>query len=141
MAHKIKLGSRPKTFARTVTFPMPGEEAGSIEVKFRYRSRTEFAEFVDKLQAEAKAQAEEDIARARATIEAGEKFVEPTQAEIVARQNEANVRFLLDAVDSWNLDVPFDKEAAEQLADELPAAVNAILNDYRAALVEGRLGN
>lgn len=79
MAQKIKLGARPKTFARTVTFPMPGEEMGSIEVKFRYRSRSEFAEFVDNLQAEAKAAGDEEISRLRSAIEAGSEVTNPTQ--------------------------------------------------------------
>jgi hypothetical protein len=141
MAKKIVLGKRPTTFARTVTFPMPGEDAGSIEVLFKYRTRTEFAAFMDELQAKIRAAADDDVARLRTAIADGDKIADPTQAEITARQNAFNVRFLLDAVDGWNLDVPFDKESAEQLVDELPAAVNAIVSDYRTALTEGRLGN
>jgi hypothetical protein len=141
MAKKIVLGKRPTTFARTVTFPMPGEDAGSIEVQFKYRTRSEHAEFTDGLQAEIKATADAEAARMRAAVEAGEDIANPTQAEITARQNAFNVRYLLGVVDSWNLDIPFDVESAKQLVDELPAAVGAIVNDYRAAIVEGRLGN
>jgi hypothetical protein len=141
MAKKIILGKRPTSFKRIVSFPMPGEDAGSIEVTYKYRTRSEHAEFTDKLQAEVKAEADAEVARVRAAVEAGEKVAEPTQAEITARQNEFNVRYLLGVVDGWNLDVPFDKESATQLVDELPAAVGAIITDYRSAIVEGRLGN
>lgn len=141
MAKKIVLGKRPTSFKRVISFPMPGEDAGMIEIQFKYRTRTEFAAFMDKLQSEVQAAADGDVARVRAAIENGETVDNPTQAAITARQNEFNVCFLLDAVDGWNLDVPFDKESAEQLVDELPAAVNAIVTDYRAAITEGRLGN
>lgn len=141
MAKKIILGKRPKSFKRTVSFPMPGEEAGSMELQYRYRTRSEFAEFVDKLQAELKEAAEAHMQRLHAAIEAGEVIPEPTQAEIIGRQNASNVRFILGAVDGWNLDEPFDKEAVEQLVNELPAGAVAIVNDYRAAITEGRLGN
>lgn len=140
MAQKIKLGSRPETFKRTVTFPMPGEDVGVIEVTFRYRTRLEFAAFADEMHASAKAESEKVVARATEAIDKGEE-PQVTQVSITKRQNEFNVRYLLGAVESWNLDVPFDNEAAEQLADELPSAVTAIMNDYRAALAEGRLGN
>ena len=141
MAKKIVLGKRPTSFARTITFPMPGEDVGSIEVKFRYRTRSEFAAFLDQLQADLKVSANAELEKLRAAVADGQDIAEPTQAEHIARQNAFNVRFLLDAVDGWNLDVPFDKEAVEQLVDELPAAVSAIVSDYRAAITEGRLGN
>lgn len=138
---KIILGKRPKSFKRTVSFPMPGEEAGSIEVEFKYRTRSELAEFSDGIQASVQADAEQEVTRLKAAIDKGEAIAEPSQAEITARQNAFHVRYLMGAVDGWNLDVPFDKEAVEQLVDELPAAVSAIVTDYRAALAEGRLGN
>jgi hypothetical protein len=141
MAKKITLGKRPTSFKRVISFPMPGEEAGSVEVHFKYRTRTEYAAFMDGLQAEIQAAADGDVKRVRAAIADGENVANPTQADITARQNEFNVRYLLDALEGWNLDVPFDEEAVTQLVDELPAAVNAIVNDYRAALTEGRLGN
>jgi hypothetical protein len=127
---KIILGKRPKSFKRTITFQMPGEEAGTIEVLFRYRTRSEVAALTDELQAKIKV-----------AIEKKEDVPAQTQSDLTARQNAFNVQYLLAVIDGWNLDVPFDKEAAEQLADELPSAVAAIVSDYRGALHEGRLGN
>lgn len=141
MATKIILGKRPKSFKRTVTFPMPGEEAGSIEVVFKYRTRLEVAQLDDELQAKIKADAEAEVSRMKEAIEKKQVITEPTQAEITARQNAYNVEYLMKTVEGWNLDIPFDREAVEQLVDELPAAVGAIASDYRLALREGRLGN
>lgn len=138
---KIILGKRPTSFKRTITFPMPGEDAGSIEVQFKYRTRSEFAAFSDEIQASVTADAGAEVARLRAKLDAGETIVDLSQADITARQNAFHARYLMGALEGWNLDVPFDKEAVDQLVDELPAAVSAIVSDYRAAVTEGRLGN
>jgi ATP-dependent exoDNAse (exonuclease V) alpha subunit len=138
---KIILGKRPKSFKRTITFQMPGEEAGTIEVLFRYRTRSEVAALTDELQAKIKAEGDAEVERIKVAIEKKEDVPAQTQSDLTARQNAFNVQYLLAVIDGWNLDVPFDKEAAEQLADELPSAVAAIVSDYRGALHEGRLGN
>jgi hypothetical protein len=138
---KVILGKRPKSFKRTVSFALPGEEMGTIEVVYKYRTRTEFAAFQDEMQAILKTESEKEIAEIRAAAEKGEKVADVSQSEIVERQNDFSVRFLMGAIEGWNLDVPFDTEAVTQLVDELPAAVSAIVADYRAAIVEGRLGN
>jgi LytS/YehU family sensor histidine kinase len=140
-AKKIVLGKRPKSFKRTITFPMPGEESGSIEVLFTYRTRLELAALDDEMQAKIKADGEAEVEKMKAAIEKKQPVAELTQAEVTARQNAYNVDYLMRAVEGWNLDIPFDREAVEQLVDELPAAVGAIANDYRLALREGRLGN
>lgn len=138
---KIILGKRPKSFKRTISFAMPGEDAGSIEVTFKYRSRTEFASFLDDMQSAAKGESDKEVARMRDAASKGEAVADVTQADIVARQNDFNTRYLLGALEGWNLDIPFDKESVAQLVDELPAAVTAIMSDYRASLADGRLGN
>jgi hypothetical protein len=141
MANKIILGKRPKSFKRTVSFPMPGEAAGTIEVSYKYRTRSEFAAFSDEFQSVAKAEGEKAVARITDAIEKKEPVAEPTQAEITERQNALNVRYLMGALDGWNLDEEFNEENVAQLVDELPAAANAIAADYRSAINEGRLGN
>lgn len=138
---KIILGKRPTSFKRSVSVALPGEDVGTIEVEFKYRTRTEHAAWADELQAELKAESDKEVERFQKAIESGEKVAEFTQTELVARQNAIHVRYIMGAVLGWNLDIPFDKEAVAQLVDEAPAAVPAILNDYRAAIVEGRLGN
>jgi hypothetical protein len=44
-------------------------------------------------------------------------------------------------MDGWDLDEELNVANLERLADELPGAVMAIMEDYRAACCEGRLGN
>jgi hypothetical protein len=50
---KITLGQRPKTFSKTVSFPMLDGTTGQITVKYRYRTRKEYGSMVDQMVAEA----------------------------------------------------------------------------------------
>jgi hypothetical protein len=122
---KIKLGQRPKSFKRTVSFPMLDGETGSVEVIFKYRTRREYGELMDK------------------TFGGGEPFTDTDRImeTIQARTCAANADFLLAIAESWDLDEPLNHASAEQLANELPNAIAAIFGDYRKAVVEGHLGN
>lgn len=140
-AVKIVLGKRPETFSREITFPMVDGSTGCMKVDYQYRTRKEYAEYADGIQASIQSKAEAEVARYKAAAEAGEELPELKQADLVAKQVEINVQSIMGSVQGWNLDIPFDREAVEQLADELPAAVAAIINGYREACVEGRLGN
>ena len=53
----------------------------------------------------------------------------------------SNAGYLINALDGWDLDEELNVANLERLADELPGAVMAIMEDYRAACCEGRLGN
>ena len=128
MATKIKLGARPKSFVRVVTFPMLEGGTGSIECTFRYRTRSEFGVFIDKLMEAAGANAQSE----------GEKF---SMAELMEKTAGQNAEYILDALESWNLDEDLTKPNVQQLTDELPAAAAAIMETYRTACIEGRLGN
>lgn len=138
---KIILGKRPESFKRTVSFPMPGEAAGTIEVEFKYRTRTEFAKFSDEFQAKVKAEGEKEVARITTAIEKSEDIAAPTEADVTTKHNALSVIYLMGALQGWNLDEEFSEKAVAQLVDELPAAAKAIADDYRAAISEGRLGN
>lgn len=140
-ANKIVLGKRPETFPKEVTFPMLDGSIGCIKVDFQYRTRKEHAVFVDEIQGaiEMKAKAEAD--RYKKLAEAGEDAPQLKQSDLVEYQMTANVDTIMGSVKGWNLDVSFDRKAVEQLVDELPAAVAAIVSAYREAIVEGRLGN
>ena len=140
-ANKLVLGKRPEFFSRTVTFPMVEGGDGCMVVEFIYRTRKEHAKFVDGIQAAAEAKAKAETERYQKAADAGELPPNLKQADLVAYQIEANVSTIMDSVKGWNLDIPFDREAVEQLVDELPAAVMAIISAYREAIVEGRLGN
>lgn len=124
---KIKLGNRPANFKRTVTFPLLDGSEGAIEVVYKYRTRSEFGKFIDSLFNEAKEDKPAD-----------EKF---SMAELMNKTRDKNAAYLLDVIEGWNLDEPLTRETAEQLCDELPAAAAEIMEVYRKATVEGRLGN
>lgn len=125
---KIKLGNRPKNFKRIVTFDMLEGGKGSIECTFKYRTLSEFGVFIDKL---IEAAGEKDKPE-------GDKF---SMAELMEKTAGQNAEYILDVLESWNLDEDLNKSNAQQLADELPAAAAAIMETYRTAVTEGRLGN
>lgn len=124
-ANKIKLGQRPSGFKRTVTFPMLDGTEGMIEMSYRYRTRREFGQLVDETFAGAKPDAAETF----------------SLESVMARTATANSEYILKIADGWNLDEPFGAASLEQLNDEVPAAVAAIMEDYRIAVTEGRRGN
>lgn len=144
---KIVLGNRPKSFKRVVKVPLHDDPDGFIEVSYKYRTLTEFGAFIDDYskQVEAKIQAEGDArdAARKAAEEKGETYEEqvPTNEELRKKQAQASAEYLALIMDGWNLDVEFGAEALYQLCDEVPAAAAQIVNDYRIAITEGRLGN
>lgn len=141
MAQKIKLGNRPKSFARTITFTMLEGGEGCFEVQYKYRSRKEMAALIDELQVASIAQSEADTAALKAKLDKGEAIAQFKQVDFLDREMSLKVDYVMQIIDSWNLDEKFERAAVEQLADEMPAAVNAIVEDYRKAINEGRLGN
>lgn len=127
---KIKLGARPKSFSRVVKFPMHDGTTGRIEVTFKYRTRSEFGEFIDSLVTAAKAQGLTDSDASDFSM-----------GEFMTKQAGANASYLMQVMEAWDLDEPFNQANVQQLADELPGAAMAIMETYRAACAEGRLGN
>lgn len=124
---KIKLGQRPESFKHTVKFPMLDGSEGVIEVDYVYRTRKEFGQFIDEI-----------FAKSKEERPADEDF---SWAALMDKTGTANAEYVMKAVKGWNLDEPFTKANVEQLADELPAAVTAIMDGYRQAITQGRLGN
>ncbi len=125
---KIKLGNRPKSFTKIVKFDMLEGGKGSIECTFKYRTRTEFGVFIDELVSDSgvKPEASDD------------KF---SMSELMEKTAGSNAKYLLQVLQGWNLDEDLSLANAQQLADELPAAAAAIMETYRMAVTEGRLGN
>lgn len=131
MASKIKLGSRPKSFKRIVKFPMLEGGEGAIECTYKYRTRSEFGLFIDNMMAVAEAAGAKREASA-------EKF---SMTDLMERTAGQNAAYIMDVLDGWNLDEELNLVNVQQLADELPAAALAIMEAYRTAITEGRLGN
>lgn len=146
-ATKIVLGKRPDSFKKTVQATMLDGSTGCMEVEFKYRSRTELAELTDEMQAKLKDEANTEIERFNAAVEKAKQSGAPipeftmTQTEIVKRQTAVAVQYIQAIALGWNLDAEFDKDGIAELVDTLPAMADALKDDYRAAINEGRLGN
>jgi hypothetical protein len=141
MAQKIRLGGRPKSFARTITFPMVEGEEGCMELQFKYRTRKELAKLTDEVQSAAQAQHDADIASIKAKAAKKEPIEPLKQVDLLDRDMSLQVDYLMQVVEGWNLDEKFDRAAVEQLSDEVPAAIAAAIEAYRQAINEGRSGN
>ena len=138
---KIILGQPPQSFERTVKFLQVTGQPGQIGLTYKYRDRVQFGEFTDKIRADIKAEAEAEMDALKKLAESGQPMPELTESEILARQNKTNVRYITGCVEKWDLDVPFDEAAVAQLVVEVPAAIPAIIGEYRDAITEGRAGN
>ena len=128
---KIKLGNRPKNFKKLVKCEMLEGEVGTIEMSFVYRTRTEFGAFLDNLMDDA------GVKPTGATDDEQKISIE----DALKKTRDTNADYIMKVADGWNLDVEFSRANVAQLCDELPGAASAIMNDYRAAIAEGRLGN
>jgi Phage tail assembly chaperone len=124
---KIKLGQRPTNFKHAVKFKLLDGTEASIEIVYRYRTRKEYGAFVDEVAAASKEERPAD-----------EVF---SWAKVMEKTGANNAEYVMQAVDGWNLDEPFNLENVQQLADEMPAAIAAIMDTYRNAITQGRLGN
>ena len=140
---KIILGQRPAAFAPVdVSFidPVTGKRLTIPAVQFKYRTRKEYGTWLDELTTAAhRADAPVDEAAAAAADADSPLPVMGAAMEVSVQRNAA---FLIGAVHAWGLEgVPLTPETLHQLCDEQPAAAAAISGAYRAAVVEGRLGN
>ncbi len=122
----IKLGSAPKNFKKTVTVTLPDGSQGSIECLFKYRTVKEYGQFIDAL--------------GQGAVPAGGDAAHSLEAYL-GRTIEKSGEYLMQVLDGWNLDQELTPATAQQLCDEVPGASLAIIEAYRAASVEGRLGN
>ena len=126
MATQIKLGDRPKSFKKSVTFPMLDGTTGVIVVTYKYRTRKEFGAFMDSIIDAPDAQVPKD---------------DFTMAGLMERTTCSTADYVMKVVDAWSLDEAFTHSNVQQLSDEIPAATAAIMENYRVAINEGRLGN
>ena len=128
MSVKIKLGNRPTNFKKIpVKFTLPDGEAGVIGVVFKYRTRSEFAAYLNQLF---------DNAAEKPAVDETPDFV-----ALFAKSNEKTVGQLLDSIDSWDFEYDLNKATLIQLGDEIPSALSALASAYSSACTEGKLGN
>lgn len=134
---KITLGKRPKNFKKTISVQMLDGTTGTVECVFKYRTKKEYGEFIDGITEAARASE-----KAKETAKAEEAEVKPfSLAEYLDKSVDAGADYILQILEGWNLDVELSKESVEDLANEFPGAAAAIIETYRTAVTEGRLGN
>ncbi len=128
---RIKLGTRPKNFKKLIKVALPEGGEGTVEISYIYRTRTEFGQFVD------------DLMKSAGVEPTGQtdEEVQFSLAEALAKTRDTNADYILKIADGWNLEDEFDRQSLAQLCDELPGAALEIINQYRLAITEGRLGN
>lgn len=129
---KIQLGNPPTSFPATVKFTLLDGSASEIKVQFRYRTREEFAAFMDQLYPALYAAPAADAAPP-----ALPSSMQQSATEGIGRDAD----HVLGALVSWDLEDELNRENVFRLADRYPAAITAITEDYRKAVTEGRAKN
>lgn len=125
---RLVLGKTPATFKPfAVKFELPEGGEDQIVVTCKYRTRTEFSEFLNELYAESGESAP-----------AGGKL---DFVELFKKGGDKAVAHLMKYLLSWDLAEPITPDNLAALHNQAPAAVAAITGAYQAACAEGRLGN
>lgn len=134
---KIALGARPKNFKTIVKVQMLDGTEGEIEMVFIYRTRKEFGNMIDEMVSDAKA-----LEEMTAEIESeNPEQTEFSLVEAMKKSQDANIDYVMKIAEGWNLDIDFSRESMAELFNELPMALSAIMNAYRNAVTDGRVGN
>lgn len=127
IARQIVLGKRPDGLPDTLTIKLPDGTDGLLPVTFKYRTRTEFGEFLDSIFGGPAPEFDGTGAKAAENQQRG--------------TTQYNGQYIFGCLKDWGLDAPFTLQSCIQLADELPGVTQAIMNRYRQLTTEGRLGN
>jgi hypothetical protein len=126
---RLVLGKTPENFKPfNVKFTLPDGEDDQIKVTFKYKTRTQFAEFLNELYAES-GQEKQDTE---------EKF---DFEKLYAKGGEKAVAHLSKIIVDWDFAEKPTPETLRQLHDQAPAAAAAMTTAFSVACTEGRLGN
>jgi len=126
---KFKFGSHPKTFHHTVKFKTLDGVQQEMKVEYNFRTRSQFGEFFDTMR------------DAAVKERGGAELADMSMSEIMEATRANNGQYILGALASWELEDDLNADNAQRLADEYPAAADAVMEAYRKACLEGRLGN
>lgn len=126
---KLVLGKTPANFKPfNVKFTLPDGEEDQILVTFKYKTRSQFAAFLNEL-----------------FNEAGETKPDTDEKldfeKLFAKGGEKTVSHLTKIIADWDFAEKPTAETLRALHDQAPAAAAAMTSAYSAACSEGRLGN
>lgn len=127
IARQIILGKRPNGIVHSIKIAMPDGTEGLLPVTFRYRDRVEFGAFMDGMFATEAPEFD---------VTAGQPSTQQQRGVV-----QINGQYIHGCLQDWGLDAPFTLANCIQLATELPAAAQAVMDTYRTLCIEGRLGN
>lgn len=127
---KLVLGKTPKFFKPIpVKFILPDGTEDQLLVTYHYKTRSDFAAFLNKLFREV----------TDGAVLATEEKID--FEAVFKRGSSKTVDHLVEIVGAWDLDAPLTAESFRELHNEVPAAAAAITAAYSLACSEGRLGN
>lgn len=126
---KLIIGKTPANFKPfNVKFTLPDGEEDQILVTFKYKTRSQFAAFLNELFGEA-----------------GEEKPTPEEKvdfeNLFAKGGDKTVAHLSKIIADWDFAEKPTSETLRALHDQAPAAAAAMTAAYSAACTEGRLGN
>ena len=124
----VVLGKPPTSFPAEVTFTTLSGEQAALQCEFVYRTKTEFGELLNEL-----GQAAKDTINAPESDDENQNIFDGA----IRLQAQQLSKVLL----SWDLPEPCDTDHLYALCNEYPSAFAAIVQTYRNAIVDGRLGN
>jgi hypothetical protein len=121
-----------------VIIDMHDGSQASLQIEFKYRSRSEYAQFIDSIIANAKKSAEAEKPK---TEDESLQDKELTMQEILNQQGDLAIETIMQIAVGWELSDKWNKKSLSELHDKFPGAFNAINNAYSASVVHGQLKN
>lgn len=128
---KLVLGKPPATFKPIpVKYTLPDGQEDELLITYKYKTRSQYAEFLDEMRARAGAPA--PVVGSDAPLDFKTLF---------AQGGAKTTGHLAEIVAAWDLADPVTADSLAALHDQCPAAAVAIVEGYADPCTQGRLGN